>query len=203
MEKKFMAFLSFLCLVLAASAFAAEEPAAQGGRQPAAASMDMFMPDYVIGPGDVLFISVWKNQELTKQLPVLPDGKISYALIGELQAGGVTVSALEKELRTRLAKYIPDPVLSVSVVQVNSMLVYVIGKVLNPGHFPLTGNVNVLQALAMAKGLNPFAKKDEIMIFRNEGGTTRIYEFHYDAVTAGKSLEQNIMLERGDIIVVP
>ncbi len=201
MEKKFIAFLSLLCLIVAASAFAAE-PVVQG-EQPAAASLDIFMPDYVIGPGDVLFVSVWKNQELTKQMPVLPDGKISYALIGELQAGGVTVSALEKELRTRLAKYIPDPVLSVSVLQVNSMLVYVIGKVLNPGHFALTSNVNVLQALAMAKGLNPFAKKDEIKVFRNEGGTTRIYEFHYDAVTAGENLEQNIILERGDIIVVP
>lgn len=203
MEKKFIAFLSFLCLLLAASVFAADEAVVQGEQQPAAPSLDIFMPDYVIGPGDVLFISVWKNQELTKQLPVLPDGKISYALIGELQAGGVTIAALEKELRTRLAKYISDPVLSVSVLQVNSMLVYVIGKVLNPGHFVVTSNVNVLQALAMAKGLNPFAKKDEIKVFRNEGGTTRIYEFHYDAVTAGENLEQNIMLERGDIIVVP
>lgn len=203
MARKILTLLSFLFLVVAIPLLNVDEVSSQEDQAPAAESMESFMPDYVVGPGDVLFISVWKNQELTKQLPVLPDGKISYPLIGELQAGGMSVASLEKELKNRLAKYMPDPIISVSVLQVNSMLIYVIGKVNNPGHFALNSNINVLQALAMAKGLNPFAKKDEIKVFRNENGTTRILEFHYDSVTSGKKLDQNITLERGDIIVVP
>lgn len=200
MLRKILALLVLLNLAASSlPAFAAEE----AGGDLSGAGVDVFMPDYVVGPGDVLFISVWKNQELTKQLPVLPDGKISYPLIGELRAGGMSVGELEKNLKAELAKYISDPILSVSVLQVNSMLIYVIGKVNNPGHFPLSTNVNVLQALAMAKGLNPFAKKDEIKIFRNVGVTTKIYDFRYDDVASGKNLQQNIMLERGDIIVVP
>jgi polysaccharide export outer membrane protein len=199
MLRKILALLVLLNLAVSLPAFAADE----AGEAISGAGLDVFMPDYVIGPGDVLFISVWKNQELTKQLPVLPDGKLSYPLIGELRAGGMSVGALEKNLRSELGKYISDPILSVSVLQVNSMLIYIIGKVNNPGHFPLSSNVNVLQALAMAKGLNPFAKKDEIKIFRNVGTTTRIYDFRYDEVASGENLQQNIMLERGDIIVVP
>jgi polysaccharide export outer membrane protein len=98
---------------------------------------------------------------------------------------------------------VPDLDLSVIVHQVNSMMVYVIGRVNNPGRFPINSNVSVLQALAMAGGLNPFAKRSKIKIFRNQGGQTRIFDFDYDDVSKGETLEQNIMLKRGDVIVVP
>lgn len=159
--------------------------------------------DYIIGPGDVLDISVWKDETLTKQVVVLPDGKISFPLIGEVLASGKTVAQLKKEIETKLSAYVPDVTLSFEVRQVNSMLIYVIGRVNNPGRFLLNINVNVLQALAMGGGLNPFAKRDKIKIFRYEGGKTQIFRFNYDEVVEGKNLEQNIVLKKGDVVVVP
>jgi polysaccharide export outer membrane protein len=159
--------------------------------------------DYIIGPGDVLDISVWNNEALTKTITVLPDGKIHYPLIGEVAAGGRTLAALQKELKDKIKKYVPNPELSVMVNKVNSLLIYVIGKVNSPGRFELNANVNVLQALAIAGGLNPFAKRGKIKIFRETNGKTRILPFDYDDVTDGEHLEQNIMLERGDVVVVP
>jgi polysaccharide export outer membrane protein len=158
---------------------------------------------YLIGPGDILEIAVWKDDALTKLVTVLPDGKISYPLIGEISVSGKTVARVKKEMEAKIARFVPDPVLFVVVQQVNSMLVYVIGKVNQPGRFVINSNVNVLQMLAMAGGLNPFAKNDEIKIFRRKGDFTNIFEFNYDEVADGKNLQQNIQLERGDVIVVP
>lgn len=159
--------------------------------------------DYIIGPGDVLEVSVWKEEALSKLLTVLPDGKITFPLVGEVVAGGMTVAQLKKDIESRLVRFVPDPVLTVGVHQVNSMMVYVIGKVNNPGRFTLNTNINVMQALAMAGGLNPFAKRDEIRVFRNRTGKTSSFEFDYDEVADGKNLAQNILLLRGDVIVVP
>ena len=159
--------------------------------------------DYVMGPGDVLNISVWNNEALTKTVTVLPDGKIHFPLINEVVVGGKTLAAFGKELKTKLHPFVPDPEISVMVNQVNSMLIYVIGKVNKPGRFVLNTNINVLQALATAGGLNTFAKRSKIKIFRETGGKTRIFAFDYDDVTDGEHLEQNIMLNRGDVVVVP
>ena len=159
--------------------------------------------DYIIGPGDSLHISIWKNEDLTKLLTVLPDGKVSFPLIGDVMAEGKTVAQLRKELKGRISRFVPDPVLSVLVQQVNSMLIYVVGKVNNPGRFTLNSNIKVLQGLALAGGLNPFAERNKIKIFREEGDNTRIFHFKYDSVSTGKNLEQNIRLKRGDVIVVP
>jgi len=159
--------------------------------------------DYIIGPGDTLNISVWNNEALTRAVTVLPDGKIHFPLIGEVVAGRKTLAVLEKELKTKLHAFVPDPELTVMVGQVNSMLIYVIGKVNHPGRFVLNTNVNVLQALATAGGLNAFAKRNKIKIFREEKGKTHIFSFKYDKVTDGENLEQNVRLERGDVVVVP
>jgi polysaccharide biosynthesis/export protein len=159
--------------------------------------------DYIIGPGDVLQISVWNNEALTRPVTVLPDGKIHFPLIGEMAAGGKTVGALKGEMEKKITTFVEDPNLSVMVAQVNSLLIYVIGKVNQPGRFPLNTNVNVLQALSMAGGLNAFAKKDKIRVFREIEGKTRILSFEYDNVAEGRNLEQNIRLERGDVVVVP
>ena len=159
--------------------------------------------DYIIGPGDSLHISIWKNEDLTKLLTVLPDGKVSFPLIGDVMAEGKTVAQLRKELEGRISRFVPTPVLSVLVQQVNSMLIYVVGKVNNPGRFTLNSNIKVLQGLALAGGLNPFAERNKIKIFREEGDDTRIFHFKYDFVSTGKNLEQNIRLKKGDVIVVP
>ena len=158
---------------------------------------------YLIGPGDVLDISVWKDETLTKSVVVLTDNRISFPLIGEVIAGGKTVAQLKKEIEGKLTPFVPDIVLSLEVKQVNSMLIYVIGRVNNPGRFVLNVNVNVLQALSMAGGLNPFSRRDKIKIFRQVGDKTQIFNFQYDSVVEGKNLEQNIVLRRGDVVVVP
>lgn len=158
---------------------------------------------YRIGPGDLLEITVWKNTDLSNRMPVRPDGGISLPLIGETTAAGMTVPQLTEELKARYAKYIDDPVLSVSVQQVNSMRIYVIGQVKAPGMFMLTGRIDVLKALAMAAGLTPFAEQDNIKIFRKHNGKTEIFPFDYEDVSRGRNLEQNIELDRGDVIVVP
>ena len=159
--------------------------------------------DYVIGPGDVLDISVWKEQALTKLVTVLPDGKISFPLVGPITAGGKTLDQFSKELEQRLSRFVPDLNLSVLVHQVNSMMVYIIGRVNNPGRFILNSNIDVMQALAMAGGLTPFAEQGNVKIFRETKGGKKIFEFDYDDVAEGKKLKQNIMLKRGDLIVVP
>jgi polysaccharide biosynthesis/export protein len=158
--------------------------------------------DYSIGAGDVLEISVWKDQTLTRQVVVLPDGTITFPLVGRFQAAGKTVDALKSEMETKLVRFIPEPELSLIVQQVNSQVVYVIGKVNRPGHIPLNRNIDVLQALAMAGGLNVFADQQDIRIFRKTADATMVIPFDYKAVTEGNQLEGNIMLQRGDVVVV-
>ncbi|MGC9344445.1 MAG: polysaccharide biosynthesis/export family protein, partial [Bacteroidales bacterium] len=148
--------------------------------------------NYIIGPGDVLEVSVWKEESLTKQVIVLPDGNISFPLVGDITAGGKTLTELKSEIKTKIHRFVPDPELCVSVVNVNSMNIYVIGKVNNPGRFVINDNINVLQALAIAGGLNPFAEENNIKIFRQKCNNTTIFNFKYKEVCKGKKLEQNI-----------
>jgi len=195
--------LGMASLLIALSAGAqAQEKKPAGTAADAAAAMD-FGPDYLLGPGDVIDIAVWKDETLTKSVIVLPDGKISFPLIGEIKAAGRTVPQLKQEITKKISPYAPDPTISIEVRQVNSMMVYVIGRVNGPGRFSLNTNVNVLQALTMAGGVNPFAKRDKIKIFRQEGAKTKIFRFKYDEVVEGTELEQNIILQRGDVVVVP
>ncbi len=158
---------------------------------------------YPIGPGDVLGISIWKDDALTKDVVVLPDGLISFPLLGLIKAAGKTVAELRAELVENISLYVTDPVLNVEVKQVNSMIIYVVGRVNAPGRFSLNTNISALQALATAGGLNPFAKRDKIKILRQESGKTRVFPFNYDEIAEGRRLEENIELKRGDVIVVP
>jgi polysaccharide export outer membrane protein len=166
-------------------------------------SEEMADKDYILGPGDQLDISVWKDDELKRSLVILPDGKIAFPLIGELAAAGKTVAQLKKDIVDKLTRFIPDPVVSLEVKQVNSQIIYVLGRVNNPGRFPLNANVNVLQALATAGGFNPFARKGKVKIIRYEGDKTTVFKFDYDEVVDKETPELNFGLKRGDVIVVP
>ena len=159
--------------------------------------------EYIIGPGDQIGISVWRDENLSRTVVVLPDGKITFPLIGEIVAGGKMVAQLKKELEGKLARYIADTGVTVEVKQSNSMIIYVIGRVNAPGRQILFANTNVLQALAMVGGPNPFADKSDIKIFRKENGKTLMFPFNYNDVSEGKHLETNIELIRGDVILVP
>lgn len=194
-------------LVIIAALFIAVPARAQAPQEFLAATGAQATPkgdEYIIGPGDVLDISLWRDDALTRpQVVVLADGKISFPLVGEVVAAGKTVAELKKDISSKLVDYVPEPVLSIEVKQANSMLVYVIGRVNNQNRFPVNANITVLQALSIAGGLNIFASRNKIKIFRQEGGRTLILPFKYDEVVEGKNIEQNITLKRGDVIVVP
>jgi len=160
-------------------------------------------PDYVVGPGDLLGISVWRDENLSRSVVVLPDGKISYPLVGEILAAGKTLTQLKRELEGKLSRYVTEAGLTVEVKQCNSMFIYTIGRVNVPGRHALLAPTNVLQALAMAGGLNPFARRDEVKVFRRQGARTVVYAFDYDDVAEGRHLETNIELKRGDVVIVP
>ena len=159
--------------------------------------------DYVIGSGDQLGISVWRDEHLSRTVVVLPDGRISFPLVGELVAGGKTVAQLKQELEGKLTRFVSDAGVTVEVKQSNSMIVYIIGRVNAPGRQAMSASTNVLQALAMAGGLNPFARKSEVKVFRQQGGKTSVFSFDYTDVAEGRHLETNIELQRGDVVIVP
>ncbi|MEK6749692.1 MAG: polysaccharide biosynthesis/export family protein [Pseudomonadota bacterium] len=159
--------------------------------------------EYRIGAEDILEITVWKEEGLKKEIVVRPDGGISFPLVGTLVAAGKTPKILEQEVAKALEKYIPDPVVSVAVVKVLSNKVYVLGKVNRPGEFSAGRYVDVLQALAMAGGLTPFAEKNAIKILRRNGDRELAIPFFYSQVENGDSLDQNIPLKGGDVLIVP
>ncbi len=167
--------IAFACMALL-SIMTHDVPAAENTMTTAASEQTEVVraeqSPYLIGPGDMIDISVWKDEALTKSVVVLPDGNISFPLIGEIHAVGRPLSEIKAEVEEKVKSYVPEPTVSVEIKQVNSMLVYVIGRVNQPGRFILNTNVNVLQALAMAGGLNPFAKRDKIRILRKEGDKT-------------------------------
>jgi polysaccharide biosynthesis/export protein len=158
---------------------------------------------YGIGPGDTLEISVWKDESLTRQIIVPPDGMIAFPLIGEIDASGKTVTQLHAVIEEKLSEYIPDVTVTAMLIEAISLRAYVIGKVNNPGVFPINQETTVLQILAMAGGLNAFAAEEDILVLRRRQGETTRLPFDYEEIRNGENLEQNIVLERGDVVVVP
>jgi polysaccharide export outer membrane protein len=158
---------------------------------------------YGIQPGDVLGISVWREPDLEREVLVRPDGGISFPLVGNLEARGKTVSALTAELTKRLGRFIPDPEVSVSVNQITGNRIYVLGRVNSPGEFAVMRPVSVMQALSMAGGLTPYAEREDIKVLRGTGDAQQSISFDYNAVERGESLGQNILLQPGDVVVVP
>ena len=159
--------------------------------------------EYKLGPGDVLEILVWNDEQLSKQVAVPPDCMISYPLAGDFNVKGLTVAALEEQMQEQLKKYLPNTPVTVSLLAANDLKVFILGKVNKPGVFPINLETNVMQALAMAGGLSTFANEKKILLLRHENNkVTKLY-FNYSDIEKGESLEQNIILKRGDVIVVP
>lgn len=171
---------------------------AQDATEPASGSA----PDYVIGPDDMLHISVWKEDELTNTLPVRPDGKISMPLLNDVQAAGLTPMQLAASVTEKLKKYLADPRVTVVVTQMNSQRIYVTGEVQHTGAMNLAPNMTVLQAVASA-GLTQFSNPKGIYVLRTENGKQQKFLFNYKQVVKGESMDQNILLKPGDTIVVP
>jgi len=158
-------------------------------------------PNYVIGPQDVLDISVWKEPELTRPVPVRPDGKISMPLLNDVQAAGRTPLQLAADITTGLKKFVTDPQVTVIVTTINSQRVFILGEVNRAGAYPLLPNMTVLQALSSAGGFTIYANLKKIYILRTEDGKQVKHPFNYKDVLAGKAPDQNA--KPGDTIVVP
>ncbi|HTY51389.1 MAG TPA: polysaccharide biosynthesis/export family protein [Steroidobacteraceae bacterium] len=158
---------------------------------------------YAVQAGDILTVTVWKEADLTGDVLVRPDGALSLPLAGDIQAAGRTVDDIRQEITDRLKRYIPDPVVTVSAKAVLGNYIYVVGKVLKPGEFPIVRAVDVMQALALAGGMTPFAAQNDIVVLRRDNGVQRALHFRYSAVARGKNLGQNILLRSGDTVVVP
>lgn len=162
-----------------------------------------FDEGYQINPGDKLEISVWKEQDLQRVVLIRPDGGFSFPLAGDMTAKGKTVNQIREELADRLSRYIPDLVITVTVTDVSGNTIFVIGQVKTPGTFVMNPRLDVLQALSLAGGTTPFASLKNIRILRRENGVQRAIPFDYTDVSEGKSLEQNVLLRSGDVVVVP
>ena len=158
---------------------------------------------YRVQPGDVLHVSVWKEEGLDHEVLVRPDGGFSFPLAGDINAVGRTVEELRQEIADRLARYIPGLVVTVSVRQINGNKIYVLGQVNNPGEFVMNPRIDVMQALSIAGGTTAFASTNNIFVLRRQNGRQVALPFRLDDVVRRRNLEQNILLQSGDVVVVP
>lgn len=158
---------------------------------------------YLLNPGDQLMVSVWNEESLERTITVLPDGKISFPLVGHLTAAGETASVLEDKITAKLDAFIADPEVNVTVTNTRGNVSYVVGKVLNPGPIVMVQATTVMQALAMAGGLNEFASANSIKIIRSTGEQETLLKVRYSDLEKGSDLSTNHRLEAGDVIVVP
>ncbi len=160
-------------------------------------------PAYLLGPEDVLKVAVWKDEHLTQETVIRPDGMISFPLIGEVAASGRTVEDVRAEIARRLTKFLPNPNVTVTVLKVLSYRIYVLGRVNKPGEYQAGHHTDVLQALSMAGGLTPYASENNIKIIRRNGTDELVFPFRYGDAKKGEDLQQNIILQRGDLVMVP
>ncbi|HTP70375.1 MAG TPA: polysaccharide biosynthesis/export family protein [Dongiaceae bacterium] len=192
--------LVLIMIVSAAAVGVAQEPAKKSeSPAPAPGVSD----SYKIGPQDVLRIDVWKEPDISRTIPVRPDGKVSLPLLNDVQAAGLTSMELAGVIREGLTKYITSPQVTVTVTEINSRRVYCTGEVLKSGALALLPNMTALQAISSCGGFTQFARTKGIYILRNENGAQKKYPFNYKDVIKGNHPEENIVLQPGDIIVVP
>jgi polysaccharide export outer membrane protein len=194
--------LAMLTAAFATGSFGAAQTPTVGGETTQPPSM-LADSNYVIGPQDVVDVSVWKDPELTRVVPVRPDGKISLPLLNDMQAAGLTPAQLRGQITQGLKKYMTEPIVTVIVNQINSQRFYITGEVARPGAYPLLPQMTMLQALSSAGGFTQFANLKKVYMFRTVDGKQVNFPFSYKDVIHGKNTNQNVMLKPGDTIVVP
>lgn len=188
--------IALVLAVFAGATWADDRPV---GVQPAGATL----PGYHLQPGDIITVSVWKETDLQADVLVRPDGGFTFPLAGDVAAVGKTVDEIRTVLADRLKRYIPNPVVTVAVKQINGNRIYVVGRVNHAGDFPLSSPLDVMQAIALAGGTTPFAAINDIVILRRQNGQQQALHFHYADVARGHELSQNVLLQTGDTVVVP
>jgi polysaccharide export outer membrane protein len=201
MQLSFRFLVAFAVLVCALAApLQAQGPA---GPAASAAPADALPDGYVIGPDDVLTVTFWRDKDLSGDVVVRPDGKIALPLLNDIQAAGLTPEQLRDALVTSARRYVEDPTATVIVKQINSRKVFITGMVEKPGSYPLTASMTVIQLIALSGGLREFAKAEDIVVMRSNGGQQVAYPFNYREILKGRRLHQNIDLKPGDTVVVP
>ena len=201
--RSFACVAAIFCIFLTLTHAQARHTAGSTQQTGSANGAPLVLPKgYVIGPEDVLSIVVWREKDLSGEVVVRPDGKISLPLLNDVQAAGYTPEQLAEIVEKAAIKYVTDSDTTVIVKQINSRKVFVLGEVGKPGAFPLTSDMNVLQLIASVGGLAEFADKKNVMILRIENGRERRFKFNYNEVIEGKNLQQNIMLQPGDTVLV-
>ena len=200
---RFRRALTACALLIPIVASAAVIDAQQRSATPSATSVAVTPPDYVIGPDDVLSILIWREKDMSLDVTVRPDGKISLPLINDIVAAGLTPEQLRKQVVEQAEKLVEDAQATVIVKTINSRRVFITGQVEKPGSYALTTRMTVLQLIAMAGGLKEFAKSNRIVTMRNDGGREERFIFDYNEVVEGKNLQQNLEMKPGDTVVVP
>jgi polysaccharide export outer membrane protein len=170
---------------------------------PAAPATVAVPPGYVIGPEDVLSVLFWKDKDMTAEVAVRPDGRITLPLVNDIQAAGLTPEQLRESVTAAAAKYVEDPNVTIVVKTINSRKVFITGMVAKPGPYPLTGPTTVMQLIAMSGGVHEFADTKNIIVMRVENGRQVAIPFNYKDVVKRKNLKQNIELKPGDTVIVP
>ena len=195
---KCMAAFCFCLLMVFSDGASAQDKAAQTW------SAKSQSAEYRIGAGDVLEISTWKEPDLSrKDVLVRVDGKLSFPLLGDIPAAGMTPVELTETIQKGLKNYVSNPVVTVTVLNPSSQRIYILGEVLKTGEYPLIKSLTVLQAFALAGGFTQWASKDEIILLRGEAGKEKIFKINYKDIVKGKGSENNLMLQANDTIVVP
>ncbi|MGE0083135.1 MAG: polysaccharide biosynthesis/export family protein [Desulfococcaceae bacterium] len=167
-------------------------------------SSDMTRNDYLIGKGDILQIVTWKEPDFSREdIPVRIDGKISFPLLDDMQAAGLTPVQVRDEITARLREYVTHPVVSVSVKSMESQKFYILGEVAKPGEYPLSKNLTVLHAIALAQGFTEWAGKNNIVLIRNENSSETLIKISYGKIVKDGELNQNVLIRADDIIIVP
>lgn len=207
-QSRMFLFLFLTLLPAAPGAIAAREPAASPAPAPADGPQIKVRAEgdpadaYAIGIGDVIEIAVWKNPDLTVTVPVRPDGRVSVPLLGDVQAAGMTPLALKQTLTEGFRQYVTAPGVSVVIKEINSQKVFVTGEVAKPGAYDLRPHTKLMQALALAGGLTPYAK-GKVIVLRDRQGKDRRYEMDLADIIKGRRPEDNILLEAGDTLIFP
>jgi polysaccharide export outer membrane protein len=158
---------------------------------------------YLLSPGDVILVSVWREETLRQEVRVLPDGSITFPLAGRIEVAGLDSTAVAQKVAAKLEKYLPEPNVSIVITGIEGNLVYVQGKVVKPGPVQMAGPTAVLQALSMSGGLDKFANQDAIKIVRRKGYAQEILPVRYSDLISGRDMSTNIQLQAGDTLIVP
>ena len=203
--KRLLSFVSigvFLLLVVTNMAYPQADKEILSKKE-AQAEMAVDGDQYVIGPEDVLYIHVWKEDALTRTVPVRMDGKISLPLIQEIKAAGLTPLQLKEVLMRKFKEFIENPIVSVTVVEINSFKVYVIGQVKNPGIQRLRSETTVSQIIVMAGGFTEWANQKKIVVVRKEEGREKRIKVNYKKIMGGGNPGSDVVLKAGDTVIIP